>query len=518
MSESTSPPGSPEIIGLGALNVDYIASASRLSQHLAERVTESTARFEWNREGPVDERTIDDAMRQLGAASLGSSLGGSAWLTIFALAQMRVGIGLGYVGVVGRIEAPGLSFIGQMEELGIDHRWVDPRPDRLCGLCLSYIDDTDRVMLTYPGANFEMVEHIRRNFGDLAVYLASARYVHVTSFLDGDTPVELLKILTRAKELNPEVRISFDPGFDWAEHPSPAVAGILALTDLLFVNYREFKALGRYEHGELDDTIARKVLERCAQDCTLFITKRYDFAEVYRGIRDGILSYRFQLSRPARETELEDATGAGDVFAAAVLASLTSRRLQVELGAFLGLSLARYKMRRRIGQSGLPDLSTGFLQQAETFTSPDPRPMGVFIVHDGNPQWRAVREFSEQRCGLLTYELSSVSVAGDNLAELMREHLTQCSFAICLLSATDVTSSGRGRVDQNIVHQAGILQGRYGFGRVAMLVEEGCEMFSNIAGLIRLDFPPGRVDSTFLELERVLRREGLTRRGAGRRV
>jgi len=33
----------PEIVGLGALNVDYVASASWLSQRLADRVTESTA-------------------------------------------------------------------------------------------------------------------------------------------------------------------------------------------------------------------------------------------------------------------------------------------------------------------------------------------------------------------------------------------------------------------------------------------------------------------------------------------
>jgi hypothetical protein len=72
--------------------------------------------------------------------------------------------------------------------------------------------------------------------------------------------------------------------------------------------------------------------------------------------------------------------------------------------------------------------------------------------------------------------------------------------------------SGRGGRQQ-----AGIFQGRYGFGRVAILAEEGCDTFSNIAGLIRMDFPAGRITSTFLELERMLRREGLMRRGDGRR-
>lgn len=509
----------PEIIGFGALNVDYIASVSRMSQRMAERVTESTARFEWNREGPVDQKTIADAIEQLGAASLSYSLGGSAWLTIFALAQMQIGARLGYVGVVGRVEAPGLSFIGQMEELGIDHRWVGRRPDKLAGLCLSYLDDTDRVMLTHPGANFEMCGYIQRNFGDLAVYLARARFVHVTSFLDDNTPVEVLKVLKAAKELNPELRLSFDPGFGWAERPSPAVEEILALTDLLFVNYREFKALGGYTYGEPDDAIARKTLRRCSPGCTVFVTKRYDFVGVFRAVPAGVLGHRFQLQRPVRETEVEDATGAGDVFAAAVLASLTSQRLQVELGAFLGLSLARYKMQHRdAGYPSFPDLSKGFLQRTEVHTGPSVLPAGVFIVHDESPYWRGVRDFIAGSCRLPTYELSSLEMDENNLEEVMQERLNRCSFAVCLLSRQNRPAGDQTRADQNIVYQAGIFQGRYGFGRVAILVEEGCDTFSNISGLVRMGFSSGQVESTFLELERMLKREGLMQQWGSRRA
>jgi sugar/nucleoside kinase (ribokinase family) len=511
--------GAPEIVGFGALNVDYIASASRLSQRMAERITESVARFEWNREGPVDEKTIDEAIAHLGVASLGYSLGGSAWLTIFTMAQMSVGVRLGYVGVVGRVEAPGLSFIGQMDGLKIDHRWVSQRPDRLSGLCLSYIDDTDRVMLTHPGANFEVCGFIRDNFEALAGYLSAARLVHVTSFLDEETPVQVLAVLTRAKQLNPALCLSFDPGFDWADHPSAAIEGILALTDLLFVNYREFKALGRYAYGEPDEFIARKTLNRCNDGCTVFVTKRYDFVEAFRAVPEGLLAHRFQLQRPVRETELEDATGAGDVFAAGVLSSLASRRLQVELGAFVGLSLAQHKLQYRTSSDypDLPNLSKGFLQKTEILKGARFWPPGVLIAHDDNPQWGVVRNFIERNCGLPTYELSSSEVDDNNLAELMRRTLARCSFAVCLLSAKDLGPGGRTPADQNIVHQAGIFQGRYGFGRVAILAEEGCDTFSNIAGLIRMDFPAGRITSTFLELERMLLREGLMRRGDGRR-
>ena len=97
-------------------------------------------------------------------------------------------------------------------------------------------------MLTHPGANYEMhrvhqrklrrAGHIHR-FGALCPRHLLSRREHAEA-----GPASL----GRAKQINPDLRISFDPGFDWAEHPSEDVEGILALTDLLFLNYREFKA------------------------------------------------------------------------------------------------------------------------------------------------------------------------------------------------------------------------------------------------------------------------------------
>jgi sugar/nucleoside kinase (ribokinase family) len=506
--------GAPDIIGFGALNVDYIAGASRLSERADERITESTARFEWNREGPVNERIITMAIRKLGAASLSYSLGGSAWLSIFTLAQMRVGLRLGYIGMLGRIETPGLSFIEQMDELGIAHDWVGRAPEQLCGLCLSYIEDTDRIMLTHPGANYEMCRYIRENFDALAPYIASARYVHVTSFLDENTPRQVLRVLGRAKQINPGLQISFDPGFDWAEHPSEDVEGILALTDLLFLNYREFKALGRYSYGESDEAVAHKILQRCVKGCAVLVTKRYDFTESFHAVAGGVATQTFRLKQPLRESELEDATGAGDVFAAAVLSSLTPKRLKIELGAFLGLSLAQYKIARTSsGEITLPDLSHGFLERIETLNASKTTPRGVFLVHHESTYRDIVRLFIEESCGLPVYELSSSDIAGRDFGAFLGDLVAQCSFAVCLLGKTESMADGRARADHNVVYQAGFFQGRYGFGRVALLAEFGCDPFSNIAGIVRLDFPPPHVDSTFIDLQRMLQREGLIRLG-----
>ncbi|MER6721176.1 PfkB family carbohydrate kinase [Streptomyces halstedii] len=506
----------PEVVGVGALNIDYIASASQLSLRLAEQVRESVARFEWNAEGPVDQFTVAKAIGRLGSASLDASLGGSAWLTIYTLAHLRLGLRLGYVGVAGRIETPGLSFLGRMDRLGIDRTMVARRPDLASGVCLSYLDDVERVLMTHPGANFAMADHLRERGDEIAAYLSSARLVHVTSFLDEVTPPLLLDVLGEAKRRNPALRISFDPGYDWARNPSPAVEGILALTDLLFVNHRELKAASGYEVGEPDDVLAARVLER-APASTLFVTRRYDAVEVFRRSSAGLLARHFRLRRPLREEAVEDATGAGDVFAASVLAAVTSRGLQIELGARLGLGLSRHRSTHRLGRTGVPRLGEGFLSTPEGRTGPGSRPRAVLLSHGGGRTGEKLDRFLTRDLALPTYGpereagKSLVARPTGGAPAVTAERMARCGFAVCVLTATQLMSGGGRRAAEMLVHQVGLFQGSYGFGRVAILAEEGCEAPSNIAGLVRLDFPADRIESVFWELERMLEREGFLR-------
>ena len=59
----------------------------------------------------------------------------------------------------------------------------------------------------------------------------------------------------------------------------------------------------------------------------------------------------------------------------------------------------------------------------------------------------------------------------------------------------------------NVVHEAGLFQGRLGFERAIVLLEEGCEEFSNIHSLGQLRFPKGKISATFEDVRAVLERE-----------
>jgi hypothetical protein len=53
------------------------------------------------------------------------------------------------------------------------------------------------------------------------------------------------------------------------------------------------------------------------------------------------------------------------------------------------------------------------------------------------------------------------------------------------------------------------MAGRLGFTKAIILLEDGCEEFSNIEGLGQIRFPMGNISASFEGVRRVLEREGM---------
>ena len=510
-----------DVVGIGALNLDYIQPTDHTpgdfpARRLSERITGllDTGRPvpEWGTETAVDEATVYAALEAADTDTLQTSLGGSAYNALHTLSQLQLDLRLGYVGIAGRVPGPGLTAVQQLHADGIDHTHVHQDRERLCGVCFSFTEDGERTLLTHAGANTAMVRHLDEHRQDIVAYLAGARILHVTSFLDPDTPAALLTVLQDVKQANPATLISVDPGHVWSLDATGPVAGIIALADYLLLNHREFRELGARSDQDTDEDTATRILDRLhAQRAQLVVKRRSGIHAWHREV--GKLFDDFYPQRVVlADDEVEDATGAGDVFAAGLLAILAGDRLQTELGALLGMTLARHKL-RYVGSHGhtqLAQVTRDFIRTLDTTRRPGAQPDGIFIAHGRNPDWLAVKAFIEQRFNIPVYTFESTSWGSRPVTEALHDYLQRCTYAICILTAEDTTTDGTHLARQNVIHEIGLFQGRHGLDRVHILTEHGCASLPTAAGAQTTTFPRHAIDKAFWDLDHALLRAGFT--------
>jgi predicted nucleotide-binding protein len=133
----------------------------------------------------------------------------------------------------------------------------------------------------------------------------------------------------------------------------------------------------------------------------------------------------------------------------------------------------------------------------------------VFIGHGRSSAWRELKDFVQDRLNLPWDEFNRVPAAGVTNIARLSEMLDAAAIALLVMTAEDEMVDGAVQARMNVVHEAGLFQGRLGFTKAIVLLEQGCEEFSNIQGLGQIRFPKGNISASFEEVRRVLEREGL---------
>lgn len=133
----------------------------------------------------------------------------------------------------------------------------------------------------------------------------------------------------------------------------------------------------------------------------------------------------------------------------------------------------------------------------------------VFIGHGRSKEWRELKDFIQDRLGLPWDEFNRVPVAGVTNIARLSEMLDAAAVAFLVMTAEDEMQDGGIQARMNVIHEAGLFQGRLGFTKAIVLLEEGCAEFSNIEGLGQIRFLKGRIGTAFEEIRRVMEREGL---------
>lgn len=128
----------------------------------------------------------------------------------------------------------------------------------------------------------------------------------------------------------------------------------------------------------------------------------------------------------------------------------------------------------------------------------------VFISHGRSSDWREVQPFIERDVGIQTLELEQEPNLGRTIIEKLIHNASRCSSAVIVMTGDDVANEDEARVRENVMHEIGFFQGRYGRNSVALLHEEGVNIPSNLAGVAYIPFPKGNISSGFHVLQREL--------------
>ncbi len=255
-----------QVIGFGALNMDYLYKVDRL--------------------------VLDG---ETGIQHTTRSPGGSAANTIYGLS--RLGAKVGLLGAVGDDE-DGRAILSDLKQSGVDISHVRIVDGVSTGSAIGFVDETGRrALYVSPGAN----SRIEREDIELA-YVAQASILHLTSFVDEK---QLAVQGWLVEEVPPQVQVSFAPGSLYTKRGADALSTILRRTDFLFVNEDEVEDLGGL--GSL--------LDRGCQ--VVAITLGEKGCRVVRATAPGCPEEDHLIEAVA--TPVVDTTGAGDAFAAGFL-------------------------------------------------------------------------------------------------------------------------------------------------------------------------------------------------------
>ena len=131
----------------------------------------------------------------------------------------------------------------------------------------------------------------------------------------------------------------------------------------------------------------------------------------------------------------------------------------------------------------------------------------IFVGHGRSQLWRDLKDHLQDKHGYTIEAYETGARAGHCIRDILEEMAAKSSFAILVMTAEDEQADGVHRARQNVVHEAGLFQGRLGFARAIMLLEDGVEEFSNVQGVQYIRFARGNIKESYGEVLATLRRE-----------
>lgn len=134
-------------------------------------------------------------------------------------------------------------------------------------------------------------------------------------------------------------------------------------------------------------------------------------------------------------------------------------------------------------------------------------PPSIFIGHGRSQQWRDLKDHLYDKHGYKIEAYESGPRAGYTITQVLDSMAAESSFAVLVMTGEDRDQDGVARARQNVIHEIGLFQGKLGFSKTIVLLEDGTDEFTNLSGIQQIRYSKGNIRETFGEVLATLRRE-----------
>lgn len=140
-------------------------------------------------------------------------------------------------------------------------------------------------------------------------------------------------------------------------------------------------------------------------------------------------------------------------------------------------------------------------------TKSKPEKPTIFIGHSRSLLWRDLKDHLTDQHGYSVQAYEVGARAGHTIRDILDDMMKNSTFACLIMTGEDNLSDGLVRARQNVIHEIGLFQGRLGFSRAVVLLEDGTDEFSNNHGIQQIRFTKGNIRETYGDVLATLKRE-----------
>ena len=234
-----------DVIGIGAINFDYIFYCKKLEY-------KNRLKPEFGQEyltASVRETLEDEIDTLMFTTPHDVQFCGSAYFAIKTINAIYPDLKTSYVGVCGKptLREKKAGFSGNAKDefeflYNKDWLFFDDGPP---GIALIRLFRGTRNWIDInAGVNNNLVKYIKLQKEKLGKdsfvdFLASSKWVHISSLADFAQFQYLVSEIAKAKEKNPWMKVSFDPGYEYTKKYRLQLMDAFKISDYIFLNQNE---------------------------------------------------------------------------------------------------------------------------------------------------------------------------------------------------------------------------------------------------------------------------------------